>query len=285
MRIAAALPLAMRIAALAAATTFAAPAVGFDGIDTATGSFRSLTVTLNARSAVAFRGRSFTDAGDALIVAISNAALNAAAIGDYVDRRRVLETRVRGGDTGVVYFEFAPDGHYRGMSYQFGPGNGCSFCRGEVASTVTLANGRLSGKLTSAGKERSFEITLVTPGMAENFGAALPPGGGAPGSAYLAYHAALATADRGALKPLLSGDQRRYWDETAAKGGLAAFVHALADAHPVTSVAITEGFATETKAVLLITGEAAGRRLVGEALLLREDGAWRVDDELTERER
>lgn len=273
----------MNVRALAAALiVFATAPLAADSPDTALGTFKSQAITLNAKSAVAFRGKSFTDGTDALIVAVSNSRLNAEAIADYVDRRRVLETRVKDGETGVVYFEFGADGAYRGMSYAFGPGNGCVYCTGEVVSVVKLVNGRMSGKLTSTEKDRSFEITLVTPLMPDDHGAALPRSGGAPADAYLAYHAALAKADRAALKPLLSKDQQKFWEESEGKGQLGAFVHALANAHPVKSVTITQGFSSGAKAVLLIAGEAPGGRLVGEVLLLKEDGAWRVDDELTE---
>ena len=272
----------MRIAALAVPLLLiATPAVAAD-VDTATGAFTSQTVTLSAKSAIAFRGRSFVDPGDALIVAVFNARVNATAIADFADRRRVIETRIRDGETGVAYFEFAPDGSYRGMSYHFGPGNGCGYCTGGVKSTVKLAGGKLSGRLTGTEKDRTLDITLVTPVMADDHGRALPPDGGAPGKAYLAYHAALAKSDRAALKPLLSQDQQQFWDEAEKNRKIAAFLHAMAEAHPVKSVQITQGFAKGDKALLQVAGEASAGRVVGEVLLVKEGEAWRVDDEITE---
>jgi hypothetical protein len=251
-----------------------------DATATATGTFKSDSVTLPARSAVAFRGKS--SAGDeTLIVAVSNARLNAAAIGDYLDRRRVIDTRVKDGVNGVVYFEFTPEGDYRGVSYAFGPGNGCASCASGAVSTVKLAGGNLSGKVHGEDNGRSFDITLVAPLMSDEHGAALPADGGAPGKAYLAYHAALLKADRAALKPLLSKDQRQFWDDSEDKGGLGAFLHAMGAAHPTKSVAIVRGYATADKAILAIAGETSAGRLAGEVLLVREGDAWRVDDEVT----
>jgi hypothetical protein len=272
----------MRLHPLAALLLLTVPAVAADGPSTATGTFKSQAITMEVRSAVAFRGRSFLDKGDALIVAVSNARLNADAIADYLDRRRVMEVRVKDDESGVVYFEFRSDGTYRGMSYYFGPGNGCGYCTGEVTSTVVLANGKLSGKLKNAEKDRSFDLTLVTPVMADDHGAALPPDGGAPGGAYLAYHAALAKADRAALKALLSNDQQQFWDENEQKGTLGGFIHAMGKAHPVKSVQITRGFSGGNKAVLEIAGETPGGKLVGEVFLVKEGDGWRVDDEITE---
>ena len=272
----------MRILPLAALLLLTPHAVAADDPDTATGTFKSQATTLEVRSAVAFRGRSFLDKGDALIVAVSNVRLNASAIANYIDRRRVMDARVKDEQTGVVYFEFKADGTYRGMSYYFGPGNGCGYCTGEVTSTVSLSNGKLSGKLKDTEKERSFDITLVAPVMSDDHGTALPADGGAPGSAYRAYHAALVKADRAALKPLLSSDQQQFWDENEKKGSLGGVIHGMTAGHPAKSVQITRGFSSGSKAVLEISGEAPGGKLVGEVYLVKEGDAWRIDDEITE---
>jgi hypothetical protein len=272
----------MRLAVLALPLLLTtASAIAADA-ETASGEFKSQTITLDANSAVAFRGKSFNNQGDALIVAVTNARVKSAAIGDYVDRRRVIESRVKDRNTGVVYFEFKPDGTYRGLSYYFTQGNGCGYCSGDTASTVKLADGMLSGKLKGTGTERSFDITLAVPVLSDAHGPALPADGGAPGRAYLDYHAALTKPDRTALKPLLSQDQQESWAGSEKDGKGSEFLQALLDVHPVTSVRITQGFATPDKAVLLFTGESPAGKIVGEALLLNEGGAWRVDDEITE---
>jgi hypothetical protein len=272
----------MRAAALATALLLAAgPALAAD-VATATGAFTSQAVTLNAKSAIAFAGKSFVEPGDALIVAVFSARVNAAAIAAYADRRRVIDNRIRDGETAVVYFEFAPDGTYRGLSYDFGPGNGCGFCAGDVKSTAKLANGKLSGRLSGAQKDRAVDITLVATVLPDDHGIMLPADGGAPGKVYLAYHAALVNGDRAALKPLLAPDQRRYWDESEKSGRLGAFVDALAEAHPAKSLQITQARAKGDQALLQVAGEAPAGRVVGEVLLVKEGDAWRVDDEITE---
>jgi hypothetical protein len=272
----------MRLAVLALPLLLTTAAAIAADAETASGEFKSQTITLDANSAVAFRGKSFNNQGDALIVAVTNARVKSAAIGDYVDRRRVIESRVKDRNTGVVYFEFKPDGTYRGLSYYFTQGNGCGYCSGDTASTVKLTDGMLSGKLKGTGTERSFDITLAVPVLSDAHGPALPADGGAPGRAYLDYHAALTKPDRAALKPLLSQDQQESWAGSEKDGKGSEFLQALLDVHPVTSVRITQGFATPDKAVLLFTGESPAGKIVGEALLLNEGGAWRVDDEITE---
>ena len=248
------------------------------------GSFKSKTVALQTKSAIAYRGKSFLGSGDALIVVVTNARVHPEALAEYYDRRRVIEKRIRDEETGIVYFEFRPDGSYRGLSYYFAPGNGCGFCSSEVVSTVRLANGRLAGNLKGSEKERPFDLTIDVPLMGDDHGPALPPDGGAPGTAYLAYHAALVKRDRAALKPLLSADRRETWSSAEKKGQLESFIEYLVSEHPEQSVHITRGYAKGDTAVLLVAGDSVAGKLVGEVLLMRENNAWRVDDELMELE-
>jgi hypothetical protein len=260
---------------------YAASAWGADADPaTARGSFASKDLALEVRSAVAFRGRSFLSDDDALIVAVTNARVHAEALADYYDRRRAVEKRIRDADTGVVYFEFRRDGSYRGLSYYFVPGNGCGFCTSEVVSTVRLNGARLSGRLKGSEKERSFDIVLDVPLMSDDHGAALAADGGPPGAAYLAYHAALVRRDRAQLKPLLSLDRQQTWAQAEKKGDLGGFVDYLASEHPERSERIVRGFVKGNTAVLLVTGDSRIGPLSGEALLMKENGVWHVDDEL-----
>ena len=258
------------------------PALAADTPESAKGTFKSKSVTLATKSAIAYKGKSFLGGDDALIVAVTNARVHADALAEYYDRRRVVEKRIRDEDTGVVYFEFRADGSFRGLSYYFAPGNGCGFCTSEVGSTVKLASGKLTGTLKGTEKDRPFDITLDVPMMSDDHGAALPADGAAPGAAYLAYHAALTKRDRVALKPLLSADRRQTWSDAEKKGELEGFVDYLASEHPEKSVRITRGYAKDNTAVLLVAGESTAGKLVGEVLLMKENGAWRVDDELME---
>jgi hypothetical protein len=249
--------------------------------ETARGTFASQAVTLQVKSAIAFRGKSSLS-GDALIVAVSNARMHGEALADYYDRRRAVDKRIKDDETGVVYFEFRLDGSYRGLSYYFAPGNGCGFCTSEVASTVRLANGKLAGNLRGTEQDRPFDVVLDVPILSDDHGSALPPDGGAPGVAYLAYHGALTRGDRAALKPLLSLDRQQTWVEAEKKGNVRGFVEYLGSEHPEKSVKIVRGFVKGNTAVLLVTGESSIGRLTGEALLMKEKDAWHIDDELME---
>src|SRR6185369_9189955 len=65
----------------------AACALAADGPDGASGVFKSQSVTMNVKSAMAFRAPSFADKGESIIVAVSNVQLNPETIADYSDRR------------------------------------------------------------------------------------------------------------------------------------------------------------------------------------------------------
>lgn len=261
------------------AACFAAAPVHAAESDGASGDFTSQSAHLIVHGAVAFRGTSFLD-GDALIVAVSNARLKSDVIADYYDRRRAIERHVKDDETGVVYFEFTPEGRYRGLSYYFGPGNGCGYCTSEVSSSVKLAGGRLTGTLKGTEASRPFDLKLDVPVLSDQHGPALPADGGAPGKVYLAYHAALAKRDATALRPLLSQSQLDIFENAKKQGRLEGFLSFLADEHPVRVARIDKGYANDRAAVLLISGESAAGNVTGEALLVKEAGEWKVDDEL-----
>src|SRR5438128_2717759 len=266
------------VAAFVAATAFGAWGAGVP--DVAHGTFKSQAITLEVRSAIAFKGKSYLGADDVLIVAVTNAKVHGDALADYYDRKRAVEKRIKDDDTGVVYFEFRPDGSYRGLSYYFAPGNGCGFCTSEVVSTVKLSGGKLAGALKGTEKDRPLDVSLNVPVMSDEHGTALPADGGAPGAAYLAYHMALVKRDRAAMQPLLSLDRQQSWADAEKKGNVGKFVEYLAAEHPDKSVRITRGYARGNTAVLLVSGDSLVGGLAGEALLMKESDAWHVDDEL-----
>ena len=252
--------------------------------DTATGRFTSQGTTLDIRSAIAFRGKSFLGGDDALIVAATNARINAGTLAEFGDRRRAMERRIKDRDTGVVYFEFRPDGSFRGLSYYFGPGNGCGFCTSVVESTARYAQGRIAGKLKGSEAGRLFDLTLDLQVLSDDHGAALPTDGGAPGAAYLAHHAALVKGDRAQVKALLSDEGLQGWAAAEKKNDSAGYLRYLAEEHPEKSVRIVKGYARDATALLLISGESAIGKVSGEVLLVKERGSWRVNDEVTELE-
>lgn len=268
------------VAALAA---WVGPAVAAE-TSSASGSFTSRTIIMPVNTAMAFRGKSLIDKSDVIVVAVTNAKMHPDNLALYYDRRRAVEQRIKDNDTPVVYFEFRPDGNYKGYSFYFASGNGCGYCGGSmgIKSTIKLANGRLKGSVKGTDTDRDFDVTLDLPIASDDHGAPLPADGGAPGKAYRDYHDALVKGDVKALRPVLS-DFRREDLARAIKGGKTnVFLKLLTQEHPTQSVKISRGWSNGKAAVILFDGESSVLKLTGEAILLNEGGTWRVDDELTE---
>ena len=269
------------VAALATCAVFAFAA----GVEpSADGSFTSRNFEMPVSTAMAFRGKSLIDKADVIVVAISNGDFRVDWFANFYDRRRAIERRMKDKETAVVYLEFKPDGAYKGLSYYFAKGNGCGYCGGSlgVTSTVKLAGGRIAGTLKSKDESRTYDVVFNVPVTPDDHGAPLPADGGAPGKAYLGYHAALVKRDVKALQPFLSNENREFLANAEKKGKLALELKFMAKEHPDQSVQITKGFSKGNHAVLLIAGESGGIKLAGEVVLVNEGGRWGIDDELTD---
>jgi hypothetical protein len=209
--------------------------------------------------------------------------VNAEAVADFVDRKRAIEHLIKDDETPIVYLEFTPQGRWRGVSYYIASGNGCGYCTTEAASTVQLVKGRLAGTIKNSEKDRPFTVTLDIALLSDDHGAALPADGGAPGKAYLAYHAALVKRDADGLKAVLSPGNVEVFARAEKNNDVDGFMSSLAEKHPMKSVKITQGWSTAGKASLLIQGESGLGKVQGEVFLLSAKGVWGVDEELTDR--
>ena len=238
-----------------AATLLVTLVAGAASAQTATlkGRFTSKNVTFDIAGGIAFIGKSSLDSETPVIlVAVTNTGLNTDEVANFVDRKRALERLVKDDETPIVYLEFSPDGRWRGLSYYFASGNGCAYCMSEVASTVKLAGGRLTGTLTGTEKDRPFTVTLDVPLLADDHGAAL---------------------SRGNLE---------VYTRAEKENNLAAYVEYLADKHLVKSVKIVKGWANATKASLLVEGESELGKIAGEVFLVNTNNVWGVDEELVD---
>jgi hypothetical protein len=252
--------------------------------DSASGSFKNQDLGIQIKSAIAFNGKSSLDKANVIVVAVTSADMDSDALAAYYDRRRAVDQRIKDSNTGVVFFEFRPDGNYKGYSFYFAPGNGCGYCGGNmgITNTVKLKNGRLVGNLKGTDTGRAFDINLDLGVLSDDHGAPLASDYGAPGKAYLDYHAALAKRDAKALRNVLSNDIRKIQEGAIKEGKGAAYMDYLAKDHPTQSVKITRGWSNGKAAVVLFDGESSMLTLTGEAILVQQDGTWRVEDELTD---
>lgn len=243
----------------------------------ASGSFSSKTGELEVVGAYAFPGKTGIDDQPGLLVAVSNAGFVTEILDHYWDREHFINTNFADDETAVVWFQFDPQGKYRGMSYYFGSGDGCGFCSDPgTVSTVKVSGGRIAGRVAHKDpKGASFDVTFDVPVASTDYGKALPADGGEPGKAYRAFHEAVTGSNAGALKPLLGKERQGFLQERTA-----AFISFLQDSHP-DSYKITRGFVSGDHALLLVSGEKSPLGKVHtEAHLIREGGHWVVDDEI-----
>lgn len=266
--------------AVAAMLVLAAAGIASAGDGAARGQFESTKVRLPVVDAYAFHHSASLGDGKAILVAVSNGPFGRAYLDSCWYRKYLIDTYFIDEETQVVYLEFRLDGSYSGYSYYFGSGDGCGFCGGgEVTSTVKLQNGRLTGKLGKKAEDVSFEVELDVPIATDDFGQDQGPGGGEAGKTYQAFHTALATGDAAALKGVLSKAWLSKWQKAEETGQGEEWFGAIRSERPK-AVTVKRAFARDGRANVLMTGEHELMGAVfGEALLVLEDGAWKVDDE------
>ena len=264
------------LALLSAAATLAA---GSPAPATASGTFEDARFKLEIAGAYAYWGKTGGFGDDPVIrVAISNAGFKASALDAFYDKAGAIHDRFADEDVKVVHFEFDPNGKYTGLSYYFESGDGCGFCYdSKVKSTVRASGGRLAGTVSYKGEDRQFDVTFDVPMPPKTWGDPLPKDGGAPGKAWLAYHAALEARDKKAIYALLDADMKAMWAKDEKDGDLDGWIEFLwHDQHTMLkTIQMGGGFVNGDRAVVLFTGSNTFiDHLYGEALLRREDGAW-----------
>lgn len=243
----------------------------------ATGKFEGKQWTFEAFGAYAFPAEVGMDDAPGVRVAVSNTRFLTEGIDRYYDREHIIDTAFADEESLVVYFHFAKNGAYKGMTYFFGSGDGCGFCYdGSVQSTVKIGQGRIKGKIKLAAKpgENSWDIDIDVPVAPTDWGEPLPAGGGEPGKVYAGYHAALAAADPVAAKPFFDEES-----QAGFPGHAEEIVRSYREDHPDKSYRIVKGWSRGDRALLLVEGETSYSKVKTEVQLVREKGTWRVVSE------
>ncbi len=243
----------------------------------ATGKFVGRNWNFPANGAYAFPAEVGFDDEIGVRVAVSNAIFRAEILDRDWDRQHMIDTFFKDEETLVVYFHFAVNGTYEGMSYYFESGDGCGFCYdGSVKSTVAIDKGRIRGRIQLPAKEgeSSFDLTIDVPIAPSDYGAELPAGGGELGEAYAGYHATLVAGDNAAAKVWMTDENQVNWAEEADQ-----IVKSYWEDHPGQSYAIVRAFVNGERGLLLVHGETSYGKVKTEVQLVREKGTWRIETE------
>ncbi|HMC22688.1 MAG TPA: hypothetical protein VKL19_12630 [Thermoanaerobaculia bacterium] len=248
----------------------------------ASGTFEGTKVKFNVKGAYAY----WTRSGDEPLieVAVSNSGFKPAFFDSFYDPRPVIDTLFVDEETGVVYFQFEPNGKYHGMSYYLTSGDGCGFCYDpKVKSTVKITAQRADGKLSFKDENRSFDIQLDVPIAPKEWGKPIAGDGGDIGKAYRAYNTAMQNDDRKAIFKLLDSGNRESWTKQEKKGKLDSYLDYLSDkVHwRLKEARIVGGYVRENQAVLLIKGSGPViDHVKGQVTLTRENDGWKISDEV-----
>lgn len=245
----------------------------------ASGTFQSKGLRFEAAGAYAFPGKVGLDDEQGVIVAVSNAPFNRSRLDLMWDRRHLIDSYFIDDETVVVYFQFSKSGAYQGLSYYFEPGNGLGFgYDGQTKSTVRSAKGRIGGSLKLAKQDDDdafFDLRFDVPVAGTDYGPPLPADGGEPGQVYAAYHQALAGDNPQPLATILIEEDAKELPEIGAE-----ILAVLREQHPTKSYKIVRGFARGDRALLLVEGSNATLDIRCEVHFQKENGAWRLDDEI-----
>lgn len=266
-------------AVTALALALAAPLAAQDSKPVASGKFEGRDRTFEAFGAYAFPAEVGMDNEPGVKVGVSNGGFTTERLDRIWDREHVIDEFFSDEETLVVYFHFAKDGKYKGMTYYFGSGDGCGFCyNGAVESTVKIEKGRIHGKVQQKPEpgEATWDIAFDVPVAPSDYGTPLPAGFGEPGKVYAAYHDVLAAQSNAeALRPFL--DEGDAAELTKAAGEV---MMAKREIHPTQSYRITKGWVNGDWALLLVEGETSSMKVETEAHLQKIGGTWRVYNEI-----
>ncbi len=265
----------------AASTTRAADPPREEAKGAASGLFESGGVKVPIVDAYAFRALG-KDGDDArLTVAISNGFFPAELLGEYRDRKAVLDDYFKDDETALVYVDLTPAGQYRGVSYYLGPGNGCGYCSDrDEKSPLAVKAGRIVGNISSKTAERTVEITLDVPVASDEHGAALPAGS-EPAKVYGAYQQAVKRRDLPAVQATLAESLLKRWADAEKEGRLEAFLaNVLGFGSRPDALDVKAAYGTDERALLIVGGKTEYGDRGGEVRLRKEKAGWRIQEEL-----
>jgi len=248
----------------------------------ASGTFEGTKIKFNVHGAYAY----WTRSGDEPLieVAVSNYRFKGAFFDAFYDPRPAIDTLFVDDETGVVYFQFEPNGKYHGMSYYLTSGDGCGFCYDPtVKSTVKVAAQHANGALSFKDENRSYDVQFDVPIAPKEWGKPISGDAGEIGKAYRAYNTAMQNDDRKAIFNLLDAGNRETWTKQEKNGKLDAYLDFRAEkVHwRLKEARIVGGYVRDNQAVLLVRGSGPViDHVKGQVTLKHESDGWRVSEEL-----
>lgn len=217
-------------------------------------------------------------------VVFADKAIDAVALKDASDRDGAVDDLLRGANR--VDLNLEADGSVQNVNTHVGDTSGSQ--SGSGWYTMKLAKNdakRIEGTFRTndeadkkTGRFYDLRFALDIPGPPD-LGAALPPGGGEPAKAYMAYLAALKKGDLDALSKTMT--KERSAEILAHRSDpdfkmMFAFIQQSAMRDPK----VTKGFSKGDSATLELAGkDGDGNAATSTATLMKEGGSWRLAKE------
>lgn len=174
-----------------------------------------------------------------------------------------------------------------GLQLYVPPGTSQSISSNEVGK-ITL---KLPLKTSASGRfvlgdddlkcDLQFDLAMGNkgaPAAAKPWGSALPKGGGEPGKVYMDMHRATLAGNVDAMLKLATKARAAEMQQARKEPDFPKMLEMIKAFEPAT-VAVVSGRADATHAELQIAGkEADGAAMTGTVKLVREDGAWKIEN-------
>ena len=238
-------------------------------------------------SAYAYRGPDpFEKTKEITTIVFSDRKIDAAAANAAANRGEAVEDQLRRDNATRVELDLENDGTLQNVNIVSGGSSGSQ--SGSGWYTMKLAKNdakRIEGTFRTndeadkkTGRFYDLRFALDIPGPPD-LGAALPPGGGEPAKAYMAYLAALKKGDLDALSKTMT--KERSAEILAHRSDpdfkmMFAFIQQSAMRDPK----VTKGFSKGDSATLELAGkDGDGNAATSTATLMKEGGSWRLAKE------
>lgn len=229
--------------------------------------------------------------GPPLMLAFVTFAVDAGALARATDREDALRDQSWQQDESARLELTVEDGVVGQQYLWISPGTNISYSSNEVGHyrATAGAKDRVSGEYRFTPEDGqdldcrvSFDLALL--GDPKDAppppGTPLPPGGGAPGAAYLAMNKALHAGDFDAMLALMPAERAAMMRDARKEPDFAAQM-ALAQAMSPSKVRITGGRQDGDRAWVEFSAVEAGSPRVGTAEMVREGGRWIMVKEST----
>ena len=238
-------------------------------------------------SAYAYRGPDpFEKTKEITTIVFSDKKIDAAAANAAANRGEAVDDQLRHENATRVELNIEGDGTLQNVNIVSGGSSGSQ--SGSGWYTMKLAKHdakRVEGTFRTndeadkkTGRFYDLKFALDIPG-APDLGAALPPGGGEPAKAYMAYLAALKKGDIDALSKTMT--KERSTEILAHRNDpdfkmMFGFIQSSAIRDPK----VTKGFSKGDAATLELSGkDGDGNSATSTATMLKEGGSWRLAKE------